>query len=275
MNEGLQIWALKSSWEVTDSEEGLVLPRCISRVAINVRSTTEPLKPVAWKLQSEMEGWGWSGGKRKLYKPVKSCRFWQGWSVEERAWVTLYGERWSRLSSIRRYITVSSQNRTVALFVNFELWILRSVKPRKTTCWIPSAFFWVNNMKSLHCLTWRGKRVRSLFVFYLLNKLFLCMRDLAAKIVPWALSYHSICREEMTGFIVWFNTKVQVSHFPDIHKQTQRLFKRQVSCLSSLSSLYLFFSFSFFSFFFFSGKFPENPMKFSEKNVFSELKKIH
>lgn len=161
--------------------------------------------------------------------------------MEDCARVTLYGDRQSHVFLQSDDTSLCYLRPRWLLFFFSELQILCSVKPWKTTCWVSIIFFRVNNMKSLHCLKCRGKSVRSLFVFYMLNKLFFCVKDLADSIVPWVLSWHSICREETTGFVVWFNTKVQVVHIPDIHRHRGCLKDKCVSCLYWFSLFFIFF----------------------------------
>lgn len=185
MNQGLQIWALKQ--EITDSEERPVLSRYITRVSVKVRSTREPFKPVACKLWSQMERVRLKWGAKEI---TQTCQIVQLLTSMERGGLRLsyfVWDCWSHVFLQSEDMSLCHLRRRWLLFLFFELRILRSVKPWKTTCWISMTFFWVNNMKSLYCLKCRGKSVRSLFVFYLSNKLFFCVKDLAANIVPWAL----------------------------------------------------------------------------------------
>lgn len=99
------------------------------------------------------KGWGWSGEQRKLPKPAKLYRFWQPGVRRSVPELLCMGtvDPW-----VRKGITVTSQNKMVALFVflsckSYAVW--SNDKPPVGSQL--HFLFWVNNMRSLHCLKGR------------------------------------------------------------------------------------------------------------------------
>lgn len=108
------------------------------------------------------KGWGWSGEQRTLSKSAKLYGLWQAWIVEEGVSYIVWRPLISCFTLVNKDTSLRHLSTSCLLFLFFELWILCGVRPWKTTCWISTTFFRVNNLKSLHCLKCRGKSVRSL-----------------------------------------------------------------------------------------------------------------